>query len=417
MSQSEFGSIDDFLNYRGSEGGGQKRLKDWKKKGQLTFFFHMMCMPSRVWLHNVPELVVRTDRETNVQKKSVWGRTHVCHEDESILKKQRFKTQDGRREHPPKRCGACRMTEGVRNAILDGQLQDTDVVFKFDGADNPTENRVIHAGGLCDFWKRNDLDEATKARLLQHGIHFANIPGRPGAWAENTMAALNYIFAIVDNEAIGEGLQIAIQQQIIGDEVRRMMNDEIASKDDLGNPFKNPYAIQLIYNAAATLPKDKYRARRMDKFAVTDVVDKIIRSPKPDLSKFTTKFDPAALRSLLEAHAQVDLPWDSYFIPIPTEEKSVPPVEPPPQRKTISVPSGAPAPKPAAAPVEELGDPCDCGAPMTKTQTKCGKCGAVYAITPDPVPAAASAAPAATSAPAASEDYDAADYQDDRIPF
>ena len=398
---SQFSNIDDFLKFRGSEGGGQKRLKDWKKKGLFTFWFHTACMPSRVWLHKIPELVVRTDRNTQAPLKNVWGRQHVCHEDESILKKQKFTTKpEGRREHPPKRCGVCRVTDGIRNMIIDGRIKDTQIVFRFEGSDKPEENQVIHAGGLCNFWKR-DLEPEEKARLNAAGVYASKV------WAENMMAGLNYVFAVCDHEDANAGVQVAIQNQLVGDKVRKLINDEIASKDDAGNPFTHPYAIQLVYNEHEKKIDDKYHARRIDKYALTPDVEKVIRGPKPDLSKFVTPFNAAALRATLEKHATIDLPWDRWFpIDVPAEE-APPPVEPPPAPKTYSTPSAP------AAPAEELGDPCeDCGAPMTKTQTTCGKCGAVYAVeepaAPAPTKAAASADPGG--------DPDAL-YDNDEIPF
>lgn len=414
MSNAEFGSIDDFLKYKSNEGGGgQKRLKDWKKDGQFTFWFHTACMPARVWLHKIPELVVRTDRETNVQKKNVWGRQHVCHEEETVLKKQKFTTSEKRREHPPKRCGVCRVTDGLRNMIVDGRIQDTQIVFKWTGSDKPEENVAIHAGCAVNWWKRDGLDDETKARLAAAGIYMSK------AWMENMMAGLNFIFAVVNNGNPGDGVQVAVQNQLVGEKVKNLINDELASKPgDLGNPFTHPYAIQLVYSETEKKIDDKYRARRIDKYALTPDIEALIRGPKPDLSKFTTPFNPATVRAQLEEHATIDLPWDKWFpIGVP-ENETPPPVEPPPAAKTYSMPNTIPAAP--APPAEELGEPCECGAPMTKTQTKCGKCGAVYEIQPDPAPAAT--APAAAPAPAAaSQQFDGVDpnavYDNDEIPF
>lgn len=419
---TEFQSVDDFLKYRPSESTGTKRLKSWaKEKGFLNFWLHTKQFPCAVWYHRFPELVVRDKKdEPGTKLKNVWGRQHACWEDESILKKQRFRTPGGDREHPPKKCGACRLAEAIRSLIRSGAIKDTDVLFEFTGSDKPEENKLLHAGGMCSIWKRDDLDEPTKKRLAEHGVYMSKV------WDENVVAKLSYVFVGVDNDDVGAGLQTAVQTQLVGDKVKKLINNEIASNaGDLGNPFVNPYCIQLVYNASEKKFDDKYDARRINRFTLTPEIERLIRGDKPDISKFVKKFDQDALRASLEAHAtpiaKKHLPWDEIFVKVAEVEER--PVEAP---RAVQVPATvAPSPAPAAtapaAPVDPGPAliPCDdCHFMMKETDTKCARCGAVYEVDPAPAaaaPTAAAPAQAPAAAPSA-EDLDGV-YETDDVPF
>ena len=417
----EFNTVDDFLNHKGSEGGGGKRLKSWAKDpGYMNFWLHTKQMPCSVWFHRIPELVIRQDKDDrNKTLKNVWGRQHACWEDESILKKQRFRTQDGTREHPPTKCGLCRLVEAIRELVNDGKIQDTDVLFEFVGSDDPTENKILHAGGMANLWKR-EADEEEKARLKKHGIFLSKV------WDENAMAKLSYVFAGVNHDAPGDGLQIAVQTQLLGDKVKRTIKNEIASKDgDDGNPFLKPYCIRFVYKAEEKKFDDKYDALRIDRLKLTPEIEKLIRGERPDISRFTRKFNQKDMRAMLEKHAtplaKKVLPWDSIF-DVPDFDAKPEEDEPAASAKSSAqVPEKVEEqPKTSGRtrikdepPAEEMGDPCDdCGAPMTKTQTVCKKCGAKYANDDEP-PKAAAAAPA-SAAPDPGGD---APIYDEDVPF
>lgn len=408
----EFNTVDDFLNHKGSEGGGGKRLKSWAKDpGYMNFWLHTKQMPCSVWFHRIPELVIRQDKDDRtVTKKNVWGRQHACWEDESILKKQRFRTQDGTREHPPMKCGICRMIEAIRELITDGKIQDTDVLFEFTGSDDPTENKVLYAGGMVNLWK-DGMPSEEKERLKKHGIFMSKV------WDQNAMAKLSYVFAGVNHDAPSDGLQIAVQTQLLGDKVKRTIRNEIASKDgDDGNPFIKPYCIRFVYKAEEKKFDDKYDALRIDRLKLSPEIEKIIRGDRPDISRFTRKFNQKDMRAVLEKHAtplaKQMLPWDDIF-DVPDFEAK--PEEEEQETKKSSPPPAREEPKPSGRtrvqepPAEEMGDPCDdCGAPMTKTQTKCKKCGATYANDDAPAPP-----PKAQAAPDPADD---AVYDQD-VPF
>lgn len=438
---TEFKSPDDFLNHRSQEGGGSKRLKSWAKDpGHVNLWFHTKQMPCAVWYHRIPELVVRKKKDSeNETLKNVWGRQHVCLEDESILKKQRFRDDSGNREHPPKRCPVCRMIEAIRSMIRSGAIKDTDRIFKFDGSDKPEENVSLSAGGLANVWGR-DPDDATKDRLKAAEIYLSKV------WGENMVAKLSYVFAVVNQDDPATGLQVAIQTQLVGDKVKRLINNEIASNDgDLGNPFVNPYCIQLVYKPNEKKFDDKYDARRMNRFALSPAIEEIICGEKPDIRRYTNAMNGKEVMAALQEHALVKLPWDSILdVPEQGNPDQAPPVSTPSPKTSAPVPDAAaaalkqklaafdlaPTAKASKAVQAELDrrrkavmaglqadvpamTPCDdCKLVLLDTETKCENCGAQYAVDPAPAPAApASPAPSAQAGGAEGAIYD------DEIPF
>lgn len=416
---TEFQSVDDFLNHKGSEGYGLKNLKGWAKDpGYFNAWLHTKQMPTAVWLHRWPELVIRPNKESQGEYlKNIWGRQFGCHEDESTLKKQ-HRRNEGRREHPPTRCGLCRLIECVRGLLLDGELTDTDVLFKFEGSDKPDENCIRHAGGLANVWRSDKMKDEDKARLAKHGIYFSNQGSKPGAWSQNLFAKLNYVFCLVNNDAVQDGLQIDIQTEGLGKKVKNVIRDEIQSKDDLGNPFLNPYCIRFLYRAEEKKFDDKYHALRIDKFKMSPEVEKLIRSDKPDISRFTKKFNQKEMRTALEMHATPlgkQLPWAKIFdVPGYGEEEKPEPKAEAKQERTPEVTS-----KPAATPAaQEEMIPCDdCNTPLPASATKCHNCGAKYEDDGKPAPVAtpAPAAKAASTEPAFGEGvYDGGDAD---VPF
>jgi hypothetical protein len=413
-----FKSVNEFLNHKGNERGGAKRLKNWSTDpGYLNFWFHVAILPTAAWFHRIPELVIRDDKD-NPQKKlrNIWGRSHACWEDESILKKARFRTAAGTREHPPKKCGLCRLTEAVREAILDGTIKDTDVLFEFKGSDKPEEDCVLHAGSLCNFWKR-DISDEEKARLNAGGISLKT------SWKENAVAKLSYIFVGVNADDLGEGLQVAVQTQALGDAVKRCINDEIARKDgDKGNPFMNPYCVRFIYRASEPKFDDKYHAIATEK-PLSPEIERLIRGEPPSIEGYTRKFNQDTMRSLLKTRATPlgkKLPWDRIF-DVPQKIPADAPADKP--KAQAQVPADVAPPKPAAPPPsgpndqpregDALGDPCEppCGAPMKAGATVCWKCKAEYKDDGQ-APAASAAQPPSTGAPP-----DAALYDDNDVPF
>jgi hypothetical protein len=96
----------------------------------------------------------------------------------------------------------------------------------------------------------------------------------------------------------------------------------------------------------------------------------------------------------MEAHAQIDMPWDEIFGPAeglsgvaPKQESDAPA-----QRRTRQAPAAAKPTKPEY-PLGTVTLPCDkCGVEMADHEDTCWNCGAKYVLDADEKPAAKPAA-------------------------
>lgn len=412
-----FNSIDAFLGHKSSISGGSKFVKGWKEKGKLYAWLHTQQLPIGLWRHGFPMLVVRENKETGEVKKHVWNQSINCHEDESTLLRQNFRDKNtGEREVMPTRCPLCRFIEHIHQKVRTGELKWTDAILRYDGADDPKENLVLHAGGVYNGFAdyNGKLTDAQKEDLKRNKI----FPSE--AWKENCKAGLSYVFTMVDNDKVSDGVVITIEKSSLGDRVKDCINDTIESLGvEAGNPTINPYCIEFIYDEKAQLQK-KYSARRIERIKLTPEIEALIRSDPPDLTGVLKPFALKEFRAQLEKHLVVDVDLDWIFdVETETEEyetdsgededTDLVPASEPVQKAAPPAPKSTPkveakaqpaeAPKTGgrkpkvAPPADEPGDPCDnCGAAMTKKQTKCSKCGTEYeSVDEDPAPAPAGA--------------------------
>ena len=409
----EFNSIDEWLSHRGTDRRGGDYLRNWKEDGHINVWLHTRRLPISLWQHMFPQLVVFDDRDTGETRKAFWGRSANCHEDETVLKKRykRDRSTD-EREVPPRACPQCKLAEVVRGMVREGKLKWTDEVFVFKGATNADDNQVIHAGGLYGAFSGklsdDDLDD-----LKEHGISPRE------AWRENSLVKENAVFCVVDDDNVEDGVQVATQTGLLGEKVRGVINDEIASKGDEGNPVKNPYCIQWVYNDARNIEfNKKYHARRFDRCKLTPEIEQLIRSEPPDLSAMLEPFSRETFRGFAEKYAVVDLPWDDICA---ADEEDEPRRRGPGTAKAApKAPESSPKAEPARGgrrrtkpKVEVPTIPCDeCKAPMPEDALKCGKCGAEYEQDDEPAKPAA----AHKHADLAPQDAKPSSY-DDEIPF
>jgi hypothetical protein len=416
-------SVDAFLKHRTSERtGGRLKWKD-NKPPRVDVWMHKLVIPIALWSHQFPRLVVRENKKEDSSKTEVWGGTLNCREDESILIRQYKRNDDGTRRFPPKSCPVCKLIETVRDMIEEEQLDWTQTIFRFDGDE---DRRVLHAGGLCGMYDdRNDeMSDEDKKELKDAGIKMG---GDDGAWREKAIAKCAYVFAVVDNDDVGAGIQITTEAQSLGDKVKDVINDTIESLENniVGNPFQTPYVIRWEYNDAKGIPYDKiYKARRMEKIVLTEDIDKLISSERPDLSHVTALPNMKSLRATLERHCTVkNMPWDHIFDVQGGDEEEDEGTKFPPEESTTKRERAAargrlpevstktkekPAPKSEPefngddtdagdddgsedCPICKDQDACphvgcdDCGKPILPTDAKCKHCGKVYkAATPEP---------------------------------
>lgn len=315
-------SVDDFLKHRSSARGGGF-LKNWKKREPPRFdaWMHTACIPLAFWAHNFPIVKTIADKNSDDGKTVVWGENYVCHEQEDVLKAQYKYDGDGNREKPPMHCPLCRMIEEIRTLVDEGKLSWVKPVFRFEGDE---DERVLRSGAIYGAYDRDDFDDDEKAELKKAGIKFQ---GMDGVWRDKAMSKCSYAFAVVDNDAPGDGVQITTETTLLGEKVKGVIEDtrESLNDDDMGDPFKNPYCIRWIHAPKELQFNKKYAAKRMESIKITPEIDALIHSkPVPDLHKqCATPFDIPTMRAFLEEHCLINdlLDWDDIFN-VPGAKKS-----------------------------------------------------------------------------------------------
>ncbi len=428
---THFNAIDGFLNHSGSTGGGGKFLKGWKKDGRLYAWLHCQQLPIGLWRHNFPALILKENKDTRRVERHIYGQSDNCWEPEDVLKEQNFRNKDTKqRDKMPTRCPQCRLIELIWQRVnVARDLDFTAPILRFEGADNPKENLVIHAAGIYNGFSTAAIakfTDAQKEQIAKSGIYLSE------AWKENDKASLSYVFTIVNNDKPGEGVQITVEKSSLGDRVKGVINDRIEGAGvEAGNPTITPYCIEFTFDEKKSM-NEMYGARYIERIKLTPEIERLIRSEPPRLDGVLRPFDRKTFRAQLEKHLCVDIDLDWVFdVEVDEEPEGDESTEFPPREEepddSAEQPSGRPhvvheetpdptPPKPAeppaeapkttrkpkpptvpAIPPEELGDPCDnCKAPMRETDAKCASCGTEYVVD-EPAPpakAATAAAPA-----------------------
>jgi hypothetical protein len=442
-------SVEDFLGHDPSGGGGErgKFLRGWKKRKEVNIWLHTGVMFSSLWIHNLPRVVSRKNRETGDEKTEIWGNSWNCWEPESVLSNRKRDYDTGERESPITICPVCKMIEWVRRAIRQKALSPVDPIFRFVTPDGSDE-RIIHAAGLY-----NGLEDVD-GKLLDE----ANIKLKM-AWRENANSKCNYLFCVVDHDHPEDGVQIAIETNLLGDKMKAVMRRKRKKngEDSDWNPLATPYAFAWEYHEAAKTFNEKYDADDRPRLQLTPDIEQLIKGDPPDLTRIKAPGRVRSLRDQLEQYATIEMPWDEFFAaaeakdreradedgefpfganepdePAALDEAAIakgkaeidsalneaspktqvqvpaklaPKVEAPAQKQA---PAEAPkpaaeAPKPAAQaapaaapapggrkkievkkPIEEVFIPCDdCKTPMREDWEKCPKCGATYGVEPE----------------------------------
>ena len=375
MSAREMNSLDDFLDHRSSDRSGGQFLSKWKKDKRVDVWLHTKRLPIALWRHGLPRVaVIEKDGQP---ERHVWGGNYVCWEDEKVLKAQYRRDENGQREKPPAHCPICRLIDWAWRAVDSGKVDWTKPLFRFEG-DDPKETQVLHVGGICNLFGQDDLSEEQKKQLKKAGI------SQQEAWKENAFAKMSYLFCVVDNAHPGNGVQIAIEANLLGDKVKDVLADARESLgNDKGNPFTHPFCIQWEHRPDEKAFNKKYHARRMERIAITDEISKLIRGPAPDLENTLAPFNKATMRAILEKACLLKgVPWDKIFdVEEPEADTAVGNV-PEPEDDAPEVTTSDAAEDDMVA--------CDaCGKAMSPDAAECPHCGQKYeveAAAPPPPP-------------------------------
>lgn len=467
-------SHDEFLSNAGSFGGGGSYLKDWTKIGFadpddpqyrcIDVWLHTIGVTQPRIYHPWRKIEKREDKDTRRISNEVWSDEVICHEEIKTYRNQYRRDDKGQRDIFPEACPSCRLIECVYQlvqfgqvrvggqVIAQGKINWTEPLFVYEASD-AEKTAVLHAAGLYNGFKDVESGTPEMADVKAAGILLTHTGRGAEAWKESVVSKLSWMFAIVDNNEVAAGIQITEESSLLGDKVQEVIvksrsggKKNPTDTDDLGNPYKYPFAIRWKYSSNKKLPfNKKYDAVKQDGLALTEAISKLIRSEPRDWFSYKLKeTDPATFRATLQRHAtevaSKILPWDWIFSgPATTSsasgEQSRPaqsaPAQQAPAPQQASV-QPAPVPgrrkMPPAPPVEPERIVCGegrdgyCDYMLLPTDAICPKCKSTYDV---PAPAALIQAPAPVAAPAPVNGVQAApnsaaqegDPDDSQLPF
>lgn len=394
-------AIDDWVNYSGSGSGGGKYLS-WKKdgRGDVTIWLHCNFAPQIFWHHNWPLVQEVKDKEGDGKHMEVWGSRWGCHDAqfEQVLKKRNFRDKStGEREYPPVRDPLCKLIELVHREVWAGNLSWIEPVFQFEG-DDPTQTRVMLAGGLYNAFNDKNLTPAQRNELRKAGVR------QDESWQQDVRAKCSFLMVCAIDGQLEEGLKIAIEGEALKNEMKRAIETQRKQRrDKVLSPLANPYPFRWEYDQTQEFSK-RYIVTPLNDEPTDEILAAIKESEPPDTSEITVEGDPDALLASVEEHALIKLDWGSCFkvegktsAAVPATITSTPKVAPhstskagPPPSTTGGTGGGysgkaasPPASKPIAAQVKaapvKLYTCEHCGkAAMKGTDFICPHCGAAY---------------------------------------
>ena len=387
-------NLDEFLGHSSSARGGGTKTLNWKKRTPpaIETWLHTKAPFIALWRHGWPR-IVELDRDGS-KTREVWTGTWNCWEPESVLKTQNKRRDDDSRVNSPKVCPICLAIEHVRAGVRSGKIDWLQPIFKF--GEGETE-LVLCAAGLFNAFNNRQFSRQEITEMRAAGV------SQKEAWKQNTMAKCSYVMSIVDQDEPEKGVQVAIETTALGDAVKKAIADRIEQMGrDEGHPALKPYAIKWEYRPNEQEFSKKYRALVLPKVALSEAIrELIVDLPPPDISDVIERGNVASLRASMEAHAQIDMPWDEIFGPAEGSSGVAPKQESeaPAQRRTRQAPAAAKPAKPEYPP-GTVTLPCDkCGAEMADHEDTCWNCGAKYVLDADEKPVAKPAAQPKVAAP------------------
>lgn len=291
-------SINDFLNHQsGSSKTGN--LSGWKKTGEIVVWLHTEYTPKPIYVVKLPIPVVFKDKDTKEEVEDVWAKTFVSHDSEKTIKDQYMRNLDGTRKvEPIDPMG--RFFEAIFQLILKKKISPFEIVWNA-GHDRKGDQRILRAGGVCGFFssKYGKNNEELKKEAIKQNIAMGDM------WQENALPKLNYVFLVVDNAKVDNGLQFATETGLLGDK----MKIAIRSAADLFgaancDPMKTPYAFRWKFLDKEPVPMNKYTANPVSQNVVplTAGIEELIKSEVPNDSMYVTPYNKEIMRGYVEMY-------------------------------------------------------------------------------------------------------------------
>lgn len=321
--------VDEFLNHSTRSGGGAY-LSGWKKEGSIVVWLHTTAWASACWNHPIPSVQEREDSETKEKRLEVWSDRWVCHEDEEVIKRQYYYDREtGKRELPPLLCPMCKVAEAVRDLYRAGTIRWTDPVFEWKG-DAADQHQIVLAGGIDGSFGAKEMSAEKLREMRVAGVR------RDEAFKQDLRAKLKYMFVVVDDSGIDDGLQKTFEAKGLGEKLKKAIRDEIRrarSKTDpegrQGNPTVNPYPFEWTFDEDKSFD-DKYDVLARTAEKPTEKLLALLRGPPPAMDRDLEPGNCFSLRVGLEEHCVLPkgmLDFDACFAAADKAGLMVPPEE------------------------------------------------------------------------------------------
>jgi hypothetical protein len=300
--------LDDFLDHKGgsSGGGGEYLSAQWKEEGKIDVWLHPKGVFGARWSHRLFRLAKSRDGDELVVRAWNWR----CMERESILNKQSYRLEDGRREMPPEICPVDLLIEWLREQVSAGKIPLTAEVFRFEPDDD--DEVVVHAGGLTgqiqDGFRNKDFTREEKREIRTAGIRGDDV------FRESFIPKLNYVMEVVPDDD-PSACKIAIETKSLGDKLKKAIRDQREDRGDKGHPLLNPYAFRWVYDSSKEFSA-KYDVKPMTSIEMSDEVRARLAEDPPSIDQVMARGNVAELRTLFEEHwcyDKVTPPWDELF--------------------------------------------------------------------------------------------------------
>lgn len=413
-----------------SSGGGRGRgqwLDDWGKRNPsaITIWLHPAAKIYPVWEHQFVEVGEKKVEGSERKQPCLRFPNYVGPDRPEVYESQRFR-ENGVLKVLPNLDPFIYLREWLRWCVEHDVLAKDTVVFEW--VDYARNNAPIQwkAGRLAGLVEKTQYD-----------------------WSHTLDGKLNFIFTVVDADALSAGAKITRETSLLGEKTQEVMKQQMEAKGvEAGNPILNPYPIRWKYNAQEQVFNKKYGAFRYEQpgYEYNDAVYAVFQQEFPDAEPYSKPGDGdlVKVRAAFEQAMQIALPLDLIFSPdlearrsvlrgagapgkgaarpqstrvdnagqgvprppaTPGAARPIPP--PPPSTRPVEKPApAAPAPQaaggrrrvaappapPAPPPVETL--PCEkCNVPFPVNATKCPHCGQLYEVEGAAAPAQAQQAP------------------------
>lgn len=296
---------EEFLNHS-STSKGSGFLKNWKEDGRIVVWIHPTAPIYSLWSHGWRRIDTGRDDDDNPLTEIRNMRIN-CLEREAVLKKQKFREEDGSREVLPAICPHCKAVEWVRDQIRARRIDQCDPLFEFKAG---SDTEIIYAGGFCGLFQRKNLEKDERELIKERtGIRFDEV------YMQNGYARQQYVFTVLADNDTDAGWVVAIESQTLGSKLQKEIRDEIKrcnGDQQLGHPKFNPYPFEWSYDENKSFA-DKYDVVALARNRPSAKIEAMLKETPPDMSHIVEGPKLGTLLKSMKQSALIDMPFDEFF--------------------------------------------------------------------------------------------------------